>query len=229
MHIQVLQHVPFEDIGTIRQWAEQQDAQLHYTRFFEGDQLPATPTADLIVVMGGPMSVNDDTQYPWLNAEKRWIKQCIDQNTPILGICLGAQLMAAALGARVYAGTDREIGWYPLSATGAAPDALDWPDTLPVMHWHGETFELPTGASLWASSVACAHQVFSIGRRAIGMQCHLETDQASLNNMIQHCRHELTAGGSFVQDEAQLLAQLPVNQPDNQAVLFRCLDYLVAS
>lgn len=228
MHIQVLQHVPFEDIGSIRLWADQQKADVRYTRFYAGDELPANPAGDLIVVMGGPMSVNDDTQYPWLQAEKRWIRNCLDKDIPVLGICLGAQLIAAALNARVYGHTEKEIGWFPITATGGAPSALAWPDSLPVLHWHGETFELPANASLWASSEACPHQVFSTGRRVIGMQCHLETDQPSLNNMIQHCRHELT-GGRYVQDEAQLLAQLPANQPDNQALLFRCLDYLVAS
>ena len=115
MHVQVLQHVPFEGVGSMADWFQTRGATLHYTRFYEADaRLPDPASCDLIVAMGGPMSVNDESELPWLIEEKTFLRQAIEQGVPVLGICLGAQLIASALGARVQPNAQAEVGWFPV-------------------------------------------------------------------------------------------------------------------
>lgn len=114
MRVQVLQHVPFEGLGSMATWFNREGFTVAYTRFFQNDPLPAPADVDWIIVLGGPMSVNDEAQYPWLVAEKAFLRQAIQAEKRILGVCLGAQLLASALGARVYPAPEREIGWFPL-------------------------------------------------------------------------------------------------------------------
>ena len=206
MNVQVLQHVSFEDIGSMAPWLAEQRAAVGYTRFQEDSaRLPAVKGLDLIIVMGGPMSVNNESAYPWLKAEKRFIREAVECGTPLIGICLGAQLLANAFGARVYPNREREIGWYPIKAVASSEEVFRFPTQANVFHWHGETFDLPDGAVQLASSEACTNQAFQLGRRAIGLQFHLETTPGSADELIKNCRHELT-GGAFVQTEATLCA-----------------------
>jgi len=128
----------------------------------------------------------------------------------VLGICLGAQLMASSLGARVYPGPSKEIGWFPIHACDHGPDVFDFPDTTEVFHWHGETFDLPSGAAHLASSEGCLHQAFQVGVRAIGLQFHLETTPESADSIIRNCRDELIPA-RFVQGE-QDLRSVPVSR-----------------
>jgi GMP synthase-like glutamine amidotransferase len=201
-----LQHVPFESPGSILPWLEQRGASVTSTRLFEAHTLPAVGDFDLLVVMGGPMSVNDEAGHPWLIAEKRLVRDAIDTGRAVVGVCLGAQVIASALGCRVYRNEAREIGWFPVSATpAAAAGSLRWPDELPVFHWHGETFDLPSGAVRLASSEGCLNQAFQIGDRVVGLQFHLEATPETVAAMVEHCRHELTPD-RYVQSEQELLA-----------------------
>ncbi len=212
MKAHIFQHVPFEGPGSIQQWLEQRQAQINVTRFFEDDPLPALADMDLLVVMGGPMSVNDEATLPWLIAEKKFIAEAIAAGKAVVGICLGAQLIASALGSRVYPGLQKEIGWFDvisLSVVENESRLFRLPETARVFHWHGETFAIPEGATRLAGSKACANQVFQIGARVIGLQCHLETTHASADAILTHCRDELDAaqGGQYVQTAQEIRAE----------------------
>lgn len=119
MRVHVVQHVAFEGVGSIGPWLERCGYQVTYTRFFAGDALPHPKDVDLLVVLGGPMSVHDEKLFPWLVGEKAFIRECMEQGKPVLGVCLGAQLMAAAMGAKVYPNQVKEIGWWPVQAVEA--------------------------------------------------------------------------------------------------------------
>ena len=204
-----LQHVPFESPGSILAWLEQHAASVTSTRLFEAHRLPAVDDFDLLVVMGGPMSVNDEGEHPWLITEKRLVRDAIDAGRAVVGVCLGAQVIASAMGCRVYRNAEREIGWFPISGAEAPPPhiagSLRWPEELTVFHWHGETFDLPSGAVRLASSEGCLNQAFRIGDRVVGLQFHLEATPETVAAMVEHCRHELTPD-RYVQSEQELLA-----------------------
>lgn len=205
MRAHYLQHVPFEGLGSIAPWLAGHGYRTTATRLFEDATFPDPRDIDLLVILGGPMSVNDGGQLPWLAAEKAFIREVIGLGTPVLGICLGAQLIAEVLGARVYPGA-REIGWYPVYGVATAEGAdFVVPPQVSVFHWHGETFDLPPGARRLARSAACENQAFQWGERVIGLQFHLETTPESARALVAHCRHELGAG-AFVQDEQRILA-----------------------
>ena len=203
MNVQVLQHVPFEGIGSIERWLADRDAHTRYTRFYESFELPDPRHVDLVIAMGGPMSVNDEREHPWLASEKEFIRQSIGLGLPVIGICLGAQLIANALGARVYPGRHTEIGWFPVEAVDTDGDVFRLPSGLPVFHWHGETFDLPAGAVRLAGSEACENQAFQIGRNIVGLQFHLETTPESVALILENCRGELVRG-KYVQTESAI-------------------------
>ena len=205
MQVQVLQHVPFEGLGSIAAWLSERGAAVHTTRFYQSAVLPDPRSIDLVIAMGGPMSVNDERGYPWLKEEKAFVKEAVDRGCGVLGVCLGAQMIASALGARVFANAHKEIGWFPVRAMSTEADVFRFPPKTTVFHWHGETFDLPAGAVHLASSVGCRNQAFQIGRNVIGLQFHLETTPESADQIIQHCRDELVAG-EYVQTEQALRA-----------------------
>ncbi|HRR34963.1 MAG TPA: amidotransferase [Kiritimatiellia bacterium] len=209
MHAHILQHVPFEGLGSIESWLTARHARVTWTRFFEDLSLPEADDVDLLIALGGPMSVNDEERLPWLRAEKRFIARGIELGRPVLGICLGAQLIANALGARVYPGPHREIGWFPVYSMQAEDCLFAFPDEFLAFHWHGETFDLPSGAVHLARSDACRHQAFRYGRNVLALQFHLETTPASTDALITRCRDEWQGGGPYVQTEATLRATSP--------------------
>ena len=189
MRIHWLQHVPFEGVGSIAAWALGRGFPLTGSRLFAGDLLPPLTAFDLLVVMGGPMSANDEMVHAWLNAEKRFIDQAIKAGKSVLGICLGAQLIASAAGARVYPNDHKEIGWFPVERTARASETAVGrilAQRTEVFHWHGETFDLPRGAVHLARSEGCLHQAFALGNRIVGLQYHLETTPASARALIAH-------------------------------------------
>lgn len=187
-------------------WLQAAGYDIGTTRWHAGDVAPGMDAIDLLIVMGGPMSVNDEAGHPWLRAEKHFIRQWVERGHPVLGVCLGAQLIAHALGARVYPNAQKEIGWYPVTSVLPASDhAFSFPEEQLVFHWHGETFDLPLGAIHLARSAACENQAFQFGTNAIGLQFHLETTPASAHDLVLHCRDELTESSPYVQCEEALL------------------------
>ncbi len=197
LRLHYLQHVPFEGPGRILQWAESAGAAITATRLYRHEPLPATNTFDLLVIMGGPMSTHDTDRHPWLVPEKALIRHAVDAGKAVLGICLGAQLVAEALGARVYPNGQREIGWFEIQRSASAeghPLGACLPSRLTVFHWHGETFDLPSGALALARSEACRHQGFVFGRRVVGLQFHLETTPETLQALIANGGDDLRPG-----------------------------------
>ena len=223
MRVRVFQHVPFEGLGALEPALRKRGCEIAATRFFANDPLPAAANVDFLIALGGPMSVNDEAAWPWLAAEKEFIRRHVATGRPFLGICLGAQLLASALGARVFPNRDKEIGWFPIAGVPARdPAVFRFPATAEVFHWHGETFDSPTGAIHLARSRACTNQAFQIGA-SIGLQFHLETTPATAHALVQHSRSELVPG-PFVQTEADILSA----PPTTYAALHRLLDALLA-
>lgn len=201
MRIHSLQHVAFEDIGSLHSDLKQQGHSLTTTHWYQGDRAPSLDSFDILIVMGGPMGVYDEDQYPWLAEEKAFLLASIRAGKKVMGICLGAQLIACVLGAQVTRNAHREIGWFPLSIPAAAanhPIAKILADCREVFHWHGDTFALPADATLLASSAACAHQAYAIGEQILAFQFHLETTAASAQALIKHCSDDLD-GSAYVQ------------------------------
>ncbi|MBI1317611.1 MAG: amidotransferase [Candidatus Hydrogenedens sp.] len=226
MNVHLLQHVPFEGLGSIETWLEGRRADVSWTRLYEpGASLPAPDSMDLLIALGGPMSVNDEAALPWLVDEKRFIGGVIALGTPVLGICLGAQLIAAASGARVYPGPHREIGWFPVERVATQSDSFVVPPLLEVFHWHGETFDLPDGAVHLARSAGCEHQAFQLGERVIGLQFHLETTPESADAIITQCNDEIVPG-TYVQTEDGMRDAPAAAYQSINRVMAEILDYL---
>ncbi|WP_228024255.1 type 1 glutamine amidotransferase [Synechocystis salina] len=230
MQAHFFQHVPFENLGAIEPWLRTKGYSISQTCLFEQSTSPGFPplaTIDLLIVLGGSMSVNDEVEYPWLIEEKAFIRQAIAAGKTILGICLGAQLIANALGAKVYPNAVKEIGWFPITSQSSNTklDLFQFPPSIEVFHWHGETFDLPPGAELIASSAACQHQAFQIGRSVIGLQCHLETTPTAAQALVDNCAEELIPG-PFVQDAATILTADQTRFAPMGAVLVQLLEYL---
>lgn len=177
MRALVLQHIACEPPGAFEDVLVAHGTEIHRVELDEGDALPDWRTFDLIVAMGGPMSVNDDVTLPWLTQEKRLIGEAVRAGLPYWGACLGVQLLAASLGARVYAGAQPEVGILPVTFTDEAladPIFAGLPRELLSLQWHGDTFDLPDGAVRLAGSPAYPNQAFRWGQRAYGVQFHLE-------------------------------------------------------
>jgi GMP synthase-like glutamine amidotransferase len=202
MHIHCLQHVLFENAGTIADWAQQHGHTIIYTCFSEPDfVLPDINACDALLIMGGYMNVDDEAQFPWLKQEKELIRSAVSAGKKIMGICLGSQLIAAVLGARVYAGIGKEIGFYPLRFTDAAlahPFFNHFQNPYTVFHWHGDTFDLPDAATLIASTVPCKHQAYLIHDKILGLQFHFEMNEGVIEDMLTHDGHELEEKGDFI-------------------------------
>jgi len=225
MRVHVLQHAPFEGLGSIQHWLSRRQAEVAYVRLYAGDALPSLEGTDMLIAMGGPMSVNDEVAFPWLRGEKQAIRGAIDRGTPVLGVCLGAQLIASALGARVYPNAEKEIGWFPVQAVQGVESAFAFPSECTVLHWHGETFDLPPGAMHLARSEACEHQAFQVGHNVIGLQFHLEMTADGLRAMVENGRDELS-GGRYVQGESALLGVAERQYEATNELMGHVLTYL---
>jgi GMP synthase-like glutamine amidotransferase len=205
-NIHWFQHVPFEGLGTIEHWLTAHGQVPAVTRFHADDPLPTINAIDWLIVMGGPMGVYDLDRHPWLKEEIAVIGEAITEGKTVLGICLGAQLIAAALGAKVYPNGQKEIGWFPVTLTNEgrrSPLLKGCPPELTVFHWHGDTFDLPPGGTHLMASAACANQAFSYRDRVIGLQFHLEVAPYHIDALITHCADELVPA-PFIQSPEQL-------------------------
>ena len=209
MRAHYLQHVEFEGLGSIAPWLEAAGYEITNTRLFESAKFPDLKKIDLLLVMGGPMSVNDEDKFPWLVSEKQFIREAINSGKPVLGICLGAQLIASAMGALVYRNSAKEIGWFPICGISSNDSSIyNFPSSMKVFHWHGETFDLPTGATLLAKSDGCENQAFQIGKSVIGLQFHMETTQEAAREIVSLCCDELVPA-KYIQTEEEILSAKP--------------------
>ena len=209
MRIHSLQHVPFEDIGSMAADFSARGFSLTTTHWYRGDKAPELHSFDALIVMGGPMGIYDDSIYPWLTEEKILIRDAIATGKILLGICLGAQLIADVLGGKVTRNAHKEIGWFPLEILPAAaqhPIARILANYPQVFHWHGDTFAIPPGALHIASSQGCANQAFAVNDRVFGFQFHLETTPASAAALIEHCAEDID-GSRYTQSPSQMLSE----------------------
>jgi GMP synthase-like glutamine amidotransferase len=204
VRVHYLQHVPFENLASMQGWFARHSEAITGTHFYRQTTLPPVDSFDWLVIMGGPMGVADSATYPWLEAELAFIREAIDGGKTVLGICLGAQLIAAALGAWVGTNPQREIGWFPLEANAEHPLATLL-DGCTAFHWHGDSFAIPPGAMHLASSEACRNQAFALHNRVFGLQFHLETTEESARALLHHCGDELD-GSRYVQSGERILA-----------------------
>ena len=187
--IHALYHAPTETLGLIKSCLDKRGLNLTEHNVYEGCQVPSfSPAIQALIVMGGPMNVDETHRYPFLDTEVKLIKQATLAGRPVLGICLGAQLIAKALGSRVYPNSVREVGWHPIEILPEArKDRLfaEAPQTFDVLHWHGDTFDLPAGAVHLAKSHNCVHQAFRWGPLAWGLQFHLEVTPEMVEAWVQ--------------------------------------------
>lgn len=184
-----IRHLAFEDMGCFAEVLQQRGIELVYVDAARDDIAAITPgDDDPLVILGGPISVNDTADYPFLEQELGLLRQRLALDKPTLGICLGAQLMARALGAEVYPGPEKEIGWAPLQLSAAGLQSAlrvlqqTGPTAAHVLHWHGETFDLPAAATLLASTEHYIHQAFACGRHSLALQFHIEATASGLEN-----------------------------------------------
>lgn len=209
MNIHYFQHSPSEGLGKIRDWARDRGHALSGTHFDRRDRLPNVEELDWLVIMGGAMNVYQCRDYPWLRDEKRCIAQAIELGKTVLGICLGAQLIADVLGAKVYQNHEIEIGWFPVRFLDAAHTVRafeKFPRELTAMHWHGDTFDLPPGAIRLAESDACKNQAFAVGNNLIGLQFHIEVAREDVRAFLGNATDDTLGEGKFIETREKILA-----------------------
>lgn len=222
-----IEHVPQEGVGTISAYIQDLGASLTRHQQYRQQPLSAPHDSyDALVVMGGPMGVDDSDQHAWLDHELRFVRESIDQGKHVLGVCLGAQMIAKALGAEVRKNPCMEIGWFPVTFEDAflktrLGQGLD--PQMDVLHWHGETFATPEGAVRMAGSEACANQGFLYEERVLGFQFHLEMGAEEAGVMTEHFRDEL-APDRFVQDAEEIKARTVECAAAARRALFSILD-----
>ena len=201
MQIHAVIHGPSEGLGSIAEWAQARGHAVTETHLYRGESLPPLEAVDFAIVMGGAMNIYQHRDFPWLVPEKRWLAAAIECGKHVLGVCLGAQLIADVLGAKVWQNAEKEIGWFPVRMIARPGPLADLPDRLTVFHWHGDTFEIPAGAVRVAESDGCANQGFIVGDRVVALQFHLEVTPGTVAEFI--------AGG-----ESELMPQRFVQSPE---------------
>lgn len=225
MKICALLHVSFELPAQIAIWAHKRGHTMQTVALYDDMPIPDTHQYDMLLIMGGPMSLHDQDLYPWLIAEKNAIKAAIAGKKQVLGICLGAQLIADALGARITNLPSPEIGWFPitLSDTAASYPILRQihPQTM-MFHWHAQQYDLPKNAVALFSSNACANQGFLYEHHVLALQCRPEVTQHMLNTMIAHGAHELVESRNV--QSASHIKENAHHIPKTTAFLYQLLD-----
>jgi GMP synthase-like glutamine amidotransferase len=227
MKIRVLQHANYEGPGEIEAWAHQRSHRIDITHLWNGDPLPNRDSSDLFVVMGGEMNIYQDREWPWLKPERELIEAALAAGKPIIGICLGSQLIADALGTRVTQNSQIELGWMPVTWT---PEARKFCPELPesgtVLHWHGDTFALPEGATRLAASEACPEQGFVIPGKCLGLQFHMEVDPKIA---VQYVHSQgIWPEGPYVQLPEDVIEHAGNFHEGNRRALFALLDRFCA-
>jgi GMP synthase-like glutamine amidotransferase len=209
-------NIGFEGPGYITDWMDRHGHSMQVWRLFENPSLPDIEEVDGLVVMGGPMNIYEEDRYPYLAGEKELIRACIRELKYVFGICLGE---------KVFKNSEKEIGWFPVHRDGDSEDhdiRSVFPETFTPFHWHGETFDLPEGARLLGSSVACRNQGFLYGDHVLALQFHLEVTPQVVEGLLQHASVDLTAG-TYVQSVQEIREGLEYC-PENKLILFQLLD-----
>ena len=227
--VNVIRHLAFEDLGSFTSVLQAHGYQINYIEAADSvlkpDELSQLDplSEDLLIILGGPISVNDGAMFPFIETETELLKQRIAADRPTLGICLGAQLIVSALGGKVYSGKEKEIGWYELSlSTAGEQSSLRYLNSMhcSMLHWHGETFDLPDGAVLLASSEKYPNQAFSYGKKTLALQFHPEITQHGMEKwFIGHIGEIMQTDGVSVEQLREDTRQ-NANQLEVQGELF---------
>lgn len=254
LRVHYFQHIQDEGLGSPAAWLARHDAVITTSQFFrlqrgedvcavasqqrgpEAIVLPRHDEVDLLIIMGGEMSVNDEDKYPWLISEKRWIRRYIELGKPAVGLCLGAQLIASSLGAKVQKNTLKEVGWWPIQARRmehrvGQDELFEFPQTLTALCWHEDTYALPEGAIGLAENDACPQQAFQYGARVLGFQFHPESTPQSLQLFLADSGYQ-DLGASpdshrFIQTPAQIAQAGAGDFEAGNALLERALDFVM--
>lgn len=232
--ILVFQHVAAEPLGTLDPLIRRRGHRIRFVNFERHpDAQPRVEKYDGLVILGGPMNVDQADRYPHISTEARAVEKALKLDKPVLGICLGAQILAHALGSRVYASEQAEIGWYPLTPTPAAtsdPVLAPLPAQQPMFQWHSCTFDLPDGGELLATGHHCVNQAFRYGQSGYGFQFHMEMDRALVRRWLSlpHYRDDLTRNGEFAAEEIEAATDAHIDglQRLAQPVFNRFLDLI---
>ncbi len=225
LRLTALIHAPFETPAAIGLWALERGHAMTHVLLCDGAPLPERGSFDALVLMGGPQNIYQHRDHPWLKAETRFLVEEIARGTKMLGVCLGAQLLADALGARVTQNAEREIGWFPVAFSAEARARFPClPEQQTVLHWHGDTFALPQGALRLGASDACAEQGYLYRDHVMGWQFHPEIGAGALRDLSEGCCGELAGGGTYVQDAETLLKLAEVHAGPARVFLDAWLD-----
>lgn len=234
MRIHALRHLQFEGLGLIQPWIWNHGHSLTETHFWNPEsKLPEMDSFDFLVVMGGSMNVDEEIEYPWLVAEKAFIGECIRQNKKILGICLGAQLIARATGRKVGRSPQKEIGWFPVEKKFEKHSLFplfDHRKEIPMMHWHGDMFDIPTDAQALFSTKGCPNQGFSMNdNRVIGLQFHPELSDQHIRLFFEDENEEFVTAEQFIQTPEDILKESKHHVLLSRQVLYDLLDRMAES
>ena len=219
MIVNVLQHTPNEGPGSIQKWAHLHHHEFYIYHPYQFGILPTVEETDFLVILGGPMSPNDD--LPWIKQERQLIKKLLAKNVPILGICYGAQQIVKTLGYQVKKAPVKEVGWGPVTVQTNIIKGL--PHELTVLHWHEEMFEIPQEAKILFSNDNLQNQGFVLGNQAVGLQFHLEPEEDNLKEIVVNDAQYIS--GSAFKQTAQQIISTPIPYV-NETAMFSILDYL---
>jgi len=213
MRVHYLQHIHFEDLGSMAVYFKAKNAQITNTQVYQNTEFPSLDDFDVLIIMGGPMGVYQEDEHPWLVAEKQFIRSAIDAKKVVMGFCLGAQLIAEVCGGEVTQNKQKEIGWFMISPVKHDNKTiLDdiFSESLLAYHWHGDTFSLPPKAQHLTRSSACENQAFVIDDHVFGFQFHLEMTPKGTRDLVKHCADELPIleQSKFVQTPEQLIGTM---------------------
>lgn len=219
MRINIIQHTPNERPGSILDWAHDRNHDVYIYHPYQFGYLPKVDETDMLVIMGGPMSVNDDVD--WIEFERDLIKELAQRDVPIFGACFGAQQLSKAFGGKINTSPVKEVGWAPVYLKSDVIDGI--PAELTAMHWHGETFEIPDNAELLFSSELLANQGFVIGHRIVGLQFHFELQTDNVREIVTNDFNYID-GSVFKQTKEDILdKEVP---KENKDVMYTILDFI---